>query len=272
MATYAIGDVHGCLETLERLLDAIDFRRAHDRLWFVGDLVNGGPDSVGVLRRVRRLGDRAVTVLGNHDLHLLAVASGAAEMREEDNFDDVLEAPDRGELLEWLGHRPMLHRRGDTLMVHAGLLPPWDADKAVALARELEDALRSDTRADFFDEMYGNRPRRWSDDLTGIERQRVIINAFSRMRCVDEAGQIDFDYKQELDGIPGGLMPWFAHPQRQTRDKRIVFGHWSAIGYHCEEGAHALDSGCVWGSKLTALRLDDEHLFQVASEMPTVFD
>ena len=276
MATYAIGDVHGCLETLERLLEAIEFDRRADRLWFVGDLVNGGPDSLGVLRRVREMGDRATTVLGNHDLHMLAVAAGAHELREDDTFTDVLDAPDGDELLEWFRHRKMLHRSGpdlddETLMVHAGLMPRWSASRAEGLARELEAALRGDDHPDLLDEMYGNEPRAWSDQLDGIERMRLLVNAFSRMRCLDRRGRLDFSYKETLEGVPDGLVPWFDHPERRSTDVRIVFGHWSAIGYHRRAGVHALDSGCVWGGELSALRLEDEELFQVDSELPAVF-
>lgn len=272
MSTYVIGDVHGCLDTLDRLLEAISFDPDDDRLWFVGDLVNGGPDSAEVVRRVRDFGDDAVCVLGNHDLHLLAVAAVDAPTRERDTFEDLLEAPDSDELLEWLRHRPLVHREGDTLMVHAGLYPSWTADRAVELAGETERLLRSDRYVDFLDRMYGNEPRGWSDDLEGVERHRVIVNGTTRMRCLDEAGRMDFDYKETLDGIPDGLMPWFAHPDRQSTDVDVVFGHWSAIGYHAEDRVHALDSGCTWGDTLSALRLDDGELFQVDSELPAVFD
>jgi len=272
MSTYAIGDIHGCLETFERLLEAIAFDPGADRLWCVGDLVNGGPDSLGVLRRVREFGERAIVCLGNHDLHLLAVATGAAEARESDTFHDVLEAPDLATWIDWLRHRQLVHRDNDWLMVHAGLLPDWTSDRATELAGETEDLLRSDHCESFLDDMYGNHPRRWRDDLGGIERHRLLVNATTRMRCLDADARIDFDYKRQLDGIPEDLMPWFRHPDRQSTDVEIVFGHWSAIGYHREDRIHALDSGCVWGGALTALRLEDREVFQVDSELPVVFD
>ena len=268
---YAIGDIHGCFETLGRLLDAIEFDPADDRLWLVGDLVNGGPDSLEVLRWVRRHPDSVTTVLGNHDLHMLAVASGAAEMRGKDNFEPVLRAPDADELLDWLRHRPLLVREGESAMVHAGLLPDWTIDEAEQVAGEVEAALQSGEAGEFFEAMYGNEPRRWRDDPTGHDRLRIVVNATTRMRTVDPDGAIQFDYKQGLDGIPDGQMPWFAHPRRRSTDTRLVFGHWSAIGYHSEANTHALDSGCSWGGPLSALRLEDERLFQVDSELPAVF-
>lgn len=272
MATYAIGDIHGCFETLRRLLERIDWAPARDRLWLVGDLVNGGPDSLGVLRWVREHSEQVVTVLGNHDLHMLAVAAGEAPERPKDTFRPILEAPDADELLDWLRRRPMLHRAEETVLVHAGVLPDWTVDRAEQLAGELEDALRSREPADLFEDMYGNRPRTWSDDLEGIDRLRVIVNAFTRMRTLDERGAMDFEYKQTLDEVPDDLEPWFSVEGRRSKGTRIVCGHWSAAGYHCEDGVHLLDSGCVWGGSLTALRLDDEELCRVASEMPDAFE
>ncbi|MFB6351634.1 MAG: symmetrical bis(5'-nucleosyl)-tetraphosphatase, partial [Bradymonadaceae bacterium] len=185
---------------------------------------------------------------------------------------DVLETDDADAWIDWLRHRNLIHRDGDWLMVHAGLLPAWSPERAAELAGKTEQILHSDRYAAFLDDMYGNRPRSWSEDLDGIERHRVIINATTRMRCIDAAGRLDFDYKQKLAGIPDELMPWFAHPERRSADIDIVFGHWSAIGYHHEDRIYALDSGCVWGDKLTALRLEDEAIFQVDSELPAVFD
>lgn len=272
MATYAVGDIHGCFETFRRLLECIEFDPGSDRLWLVGDLVNGGPDSVEVLRWVRRHGDCTVTVLGNHDLHLLAVASGAVSMRDSDDFDDVLEASDRDELLGWLRRRPLVHREGDTLMVHAGLLPEWTLEDAVSLAGEVEEVLRSESADRFLDEMYGNRPRGWRSALEGIDRLRVIVNACTRLRALDGRGDIDFEFTDELEALPDFLTPWFEFHGAAWRGARVVCGHWSAIGYHRSGAVHALDSGCAWGARLTAMRLDDERLFQVDSELPAVFD
>jgi bis(5'-nucleosyl)-tetraphosphatase (symmetrical) len=271
MATYAIGDIHGCWETLQDLLERIDYTPDNDRVWLVGDLVNGGPDSLQVLRWARRLGDRGVTVLGNHDLHMLAVAHGAHDLQPDDTFQDLLEADDAGELLDWLRRRPLIHRRDDWVMVHAGLLPQWTVEDAVDAAREVEARLRGPDLDGFFDDMYGNEPKIWSDDLEGIDRERLIINAMTRMRCVEPNGALDFDYKETLAGIPNGLHPWFAHPKRRSRQARIIFGHWSAIGYLHREGVYAMDSGARWGGKLTALRLDDRRVFQVESHRPSHF-
>ena len=257
MATYAIGDIQGCREALERLLEAIGFDPARDRLWFAGDLVNRGPDSLGTLRLVRDLGDRAITVLGNHDLHLLAVASGAEPARSSDHLDDVLAAPDRDELLDWLRHRPLLHhdpRLGYTL-VHAGLPPQWDLATARACATELEAVLRGPDHADFFDHMYGDHPRRWDPDLRGRDRLRFITNCLTRMRYCDRSGNLDLASKGPPGTQPSPFLPWFRIPDRASAGLRIVFGHWSTLGPHDGHGVHALDTGCLWGGRLTALRL-----------------
>ena len=265
MATYAISDVHGCHRSLLALLDRIGWRSgAGDRLWFVGDLVNSGPASLQVLRWAMEHDDEITAVLGNHDLHLLAVSVGARPLRKKDTFSDVLEAPDNEALLGWLRHRPMLHQGDDgTLMVHAGLLPEWSIDQAHELAREVEAALRDEEGYEgFFEVMYGNEPRRWREGLGAEERRRLTVNAMTRMRALEPGAELEFGYKGELGDVPQGLVPWFrlwrqAHPER-----RLVFGHWSAIGYHREGQVHGLDSGCVWGRQLTALRLEDEQLFQ----------
>lgn len=271
MATYAIGDIHGCWQTLQSLLNHIDFDADTDRLWLVGDLVNGGPDSLAVLRWARRLDERATVVLGNHDLHMLAVWSGAQSLSDGDTFGDVLAADDADELMDWLRRRPIVHRDGDLLMVHAGLLPEWSADDAQRLAAELEATLRAPDYADFFAEMYGDRPRRWDEGLQGADRLRVIVNAMTRMRAVTEDGAIDLDFKRTLDEMPAGKMAWFDHPQRTSRGTTVVFGHWSALGYLHRDNVYALDSGARWGGELTALRLEDHEVFQVESEQPTVF-
>ncbi|HSN71572.1 MAG TPA: symmetrical bis(5'-nucleosyl)-tetraphosphatase [Steroidobacteraceae bacterium] len=261
MAVYAIGDVQGCCDELERLLQEIGFDASRDQLWFAGDLVNRGPRSLDTLRFVRSLGDSAVTVLGNHDLHLLAVAiSPRRKVKSKDTIDDILAAPDRDELLDWLRHRPLLYHDVELgrTMVHAGFVPQWDLATATACARELEIALqdRMSARA-LFDGMYGDQPDRWSDDLGGVARLRFITNALTRLRFCNADGRLDLKYKGAIDDAPGGLMPWFKVPGRRSRDLRIVCGHWSAIGYHDADGILAIDTGCVWGGQLCAVRLDE---------------
>jgi bis(5'-nucleosyl)-tetraphosphatase (symmetrical) len=262
MATYAIGDVQACLEPLERLLGEIGFSRSRDRLWFVGDLVNRGPDSAAVVRLVRDLGDRAVVVQGNHDLHLLALAAGHAKRREDDTFDDLLAAPDRDELLDWLRFRPMLHVDDEYAMVHAGLLPAWSTAKAEELAAEVEAELRSRRYRLFLAELYGSKPDAWDEALRGMERLRVIVNAMTRMRFCTAGGVMDFRVKGEVEKAPPGFMPWFEVPGRKSRDATIVCGHWSALGLRLTPDLLALDTGCVWGGALTAIRLEDRRLFQ----------
>lgn len=263
MSTYAIGDLQGCLDALQRLLEEIRFDDSRDRLWFVGDLVNRGPDSLGVLRFVRGLGPRAVAVLGNHDLHLLVAAGGFAGLHREDTFQDVLAAPDREACIDWLRHRPLLHVEGDWAMVHAGLLPQWTVERAAALARETEDLLRSDQCDDFLRTMYGNHPDRWDDGLAGWDRARVVVNAMTRMRVCTPDGVMEFRHKGELANIPAGHVPWFDVPERRSRSHTILFGHWSALGFRRGEGYVALDSGCLWGRALTAFRLEDGKPFHV---------
>lgn len=263
MATYAIGDVQGCADPLERLLDRFRFDPAADHLWFVGDLVNRGPDSAGVLRLVKSLGDRATVVLGNHDLHMLAAALGHDRARKGDTFQDVLVAPDRDELLLWLRNRPLFHVEGSLAMVHAGLLPQWTIATAERLAREFEQVLRGADHDRFFRHMYGNAPDRWDDRLADLDRWRTIVNAMTRMRICSPAGVMEFRHKGELDDIPEGYMPWFDAPLRQSRTHTVVFGHWSALGVARGADYLALDSGCVWGRTLTAARLEDGRIFDV---------
>ncbi len=266
MATYAIGDVQGCFGALKRLLQACGFHRARDRLWFVGDLVNRGPDSLATLRFVKNLGAGAVTVLGNHDFHLLAVAAGHAKKHRGDTLDAVLAAPDCDELLAWLRQQPMLHVERDWVMVHAGLLPQWSVAKAQLLAREVETELRGANWGKFLAKLYGDRPDSWSEDLHGAERLRVIVNAMARMRFCSAEGTIEFHTKGETATAPPGFFPWFDAPGRASRDHTIVCGHWSTLGLKLAPKLVALDSGCVWGGKLSALRLDDRALFQVTCE------
>lgn len=257
MATYAIGDVQGCFDELRRLLDEVKFSEG-DRLWFVGDLVNRGPKSLQVLRFVQGLGDRAVTVLGNHDLHLVTQLEGFERPRKDDTFQDVLAAPDAKRLVDWLRQRPMMHAEGDYAMVHAGLLPQWTVEKAVALGNEVEAALRGPDYRAFLAHMYGSKPGEWSDRLAGWDRLRVIVNAMTRLRFCTRQGRMEFHAKGKRP--PAGYSAWFDfRHDAQT----VVCGHWSALGLKLTDRLAALDSGCVWGGALSALRLEDRALFQV---------
>lgn len=258
MTRYAVGDVQGCYDELRTLLARVQFSADRDRVWLVGDLVNRGPRSLETLRFVRALGDSAVVVLGNHDLHLLAVAFGSRRKRKSDTIDDVLDAKDRDALLEWLLTRPLAHFEAATgdLLVHAGLVPQWNAETALALAREVESALRKDPRK-LFDHMYGDEPNRWSESLTGVERLRFAINVLTRLRVCTIEGRVDLKMKGKPDGDTL-YRPWFEIESRHSRDVRIVFGHWSALGLVLAPGLVGLDSGCVWGNALTAFDLDSD--------------
>ncbi|OGA19630.1 MAG: bis(5'-nucleosyl)-tetraphosphatase (symmetrical) [Betaproteobacteria bacterium RIFCSPLOWO2_02_FULL_63_19] len=265
MATYAIGDVQGCYVELRALLEEIRYDERCDRLWFVGDLVNRGPDSLRTLRFVKRLGDRAVTVLGNHDLHLIALACGHGRIRDDDTLNNVLEAPDCGELIDWMRTLPLLHVADRHVMVHAGLLPQWSIAKAQLLAREVEDRLRGPRYREFLDSMYGSKPDQWQDDLHGVDRLRVIVNAMTRMRFCSVDGRMDFKTKGESTRAPAGCVPWFEVPARASQSATIICGHWSALGLKLLPNLIALDAGCVWGGKLTAIRLEDRTIAQVDS-------
>ena len=266
MATYAIGDVQGCFGALQRMLDNIRFDVARDQLWFVGDLVNRGPDSLAILRFVKNLGDRAVTVLGNHDLHLLMVAEGCAQPLKNDTLREVLEAPDRKELLHWLRCQRMMYSRDGFVMVHAGLLPSRSVEKALSLAREVEDALRGENYHELAARMYGNQPLQWRDDLSGIDRLRVIINAMTRLRVCTADGVMEFAYKGKPENSPPGYLPWYDVPGRMNRDATIICGHWSALGLLLRDDLLALDTGCLWGGNLSAVCLENRRLFQVSCD------
>jgi bis(5'-nucleosyl)-tetraphosphatase (symmetrical) len=263
MATFAIGDIQGCFAEFQELLALSGFREREDRLWLVGDLVNRGPQSLETLRYVRSLGSSAVTVLGNHDLHLLAVSEGLEKPREGDTLDEVLSAPDRDELLAWLRLRPLLHCERGMVLVHAGLLPQWDIATASRLAAEVEIRLRSPNYRQFLSRLYGGKPDHWSDSLQGMDRLRVIVNAMTRLRFCSVDGVMEFRSKGEVNQNPPGYMPWFDVPGRRSLDAAVVFGHWSALGLKLTNKLIAIDSGCVWGGQLTAVRLDDRQLFQV---------
>ena len=260
MALYAIGDLQGCHAEFMALLERIRFDAGRDRLWLTGDLVNRGPDSLSVLREVRSLGDAATVVLGNHDLHLLAMAFAPRGVRKrERELEAVLDAPDAAELLAWLAARPLLHReRGNAwTLIHAGLPPEWTLAAAERCARDVERALRDDA-AGLLGSMYGDEPDRWSASLAGEERLRFIVNCLTRLRFVDRKGRIVLSHKGTIEDAPRGAMPWFRHPERATRKDALVFGHWSALGYLSEPGLLCLDTGCVWGGALTAQRLDQQ--------------
>ena len=262
MALYAIGDLQGCLEPLRRLLDEIAFDPARDRLWFVGDLVNRGPDSLGCLRFVKGLGPTAVTVLGNHDLHLLCVAEGVEKSRPRDTLDAVLSAPDRDELVDWLRRRPLMHVEGAYALVHAGLLPQWPVAKARELAGEVETVLQGVGWRRFLSRLYGNDPARWDDDLAGDDRLRAVVNAMTRLRVCTPGGEMDLAFKGEPGEKRGHRIPWFDMPHRENATHTIICGHWSALGLRVADRVLALDSGCVWGRALTAARLGDRRIWQ----------
>lgn len=266
MATYAIGDIQGCYEPLRHLLDYISFDPGRDRLWFVGDLVNRGPKSLEVLRFVRGLGEGATVVLGNHDLHLVMQAEGYGKPNGEDTLADILAAPDRDELTAWLRSRPLFHAEGGYAMVHAGLLPTWSVEKAQTLSDEARCALTADNYRDFLAHMWGSEPVAWHDDLAGWDRLRVVVNAMTRMRFCTPEGAMEFrapGSKGPPERGPAGCVPWFDAPGRASVDHTIVCGHWSALGFRQEENLLALDSGCLWGGALTAVRLEDRRAFRL---------
>lgn len=255
-----VGDLQGCLPSLRALLKAlaIDQAKTTTRLVFLGDLVNRGPASLDTLRFVRSLGDRAVALLGNHDLHLLAAAAGIRPLHHDDTLSDILAAPDRDDLLDWLRARPLAHREAGALFVHAGVLPQWSVDKTLALAREVEDCLRGPDHVAFLRQMYGNAPTRWDETLTGADRLRCVVNALTRLRFVGLDGTMDLKVKDGTAAAPQHMLPWFDHPGRATLPERgglpVVFGHWSTLGLLDRPDAVCLDTGCVWGGRLTAMR------------------
>jgi bis(5'-nucleosyl)-tetraphosphatase (symmetrical) len=265
MARWAIGDIQGCADELDELIQRIGFKPDRDQLWLVGDLVNRGPQSLKVLRLIRSLGANALTVLGNHDLHLLAVALVKAKVRKSDTLTAVLSAPDRNALLEWLVGLPLAHHApasGD-LLVHAGVVPQWDVDQTLQLAAEVEQVLRRSPEK-LLNAMYGDQPDRWQPSLKGIERLRFTLNVLTRLRFCTAEGRIDLKQSGKPGSAPPPLMPWFKVPRRASSAVRIVFGHWSALGFHRGDGVLALDTGCVWGGALTAIDLDAPHAAPVS--------
>ena len=264
MASFAIGDIQGCYAQFSQLLERIRFDPGADRLWLVGDLVNRGPESLQVLRLVRSLGEAATVVLGNHDLYLLMVDAGFNRRGKDDTLTRILEAPDREELLDWLAHRSMLHVEGEHVLVHAGLPPGWSVAQARALAAEVEEALRGKRRTKFLLSLQGDKPDQWSDTLQGWDRLRFIVNALTRMRFCTMRGRLALSAKGPPERAPFGTLPWYRVPGRASSTHTVVCGHWSALGFYREKGLIALDSGCVWGGKLTAVRLEDGEAWQVA--------
>ncbi len=256
MALYLIGDVQGCDAALGRLLEKIDFSASRDALYVLGDLVNRGPESAAVLRRLMGYADSARCLLGNHDLSLLAVAHGRRPPHRNDTMDDVLLAHDRGELLEWLRWQRMAIREHGLLMVHGGVLPQWDAGQTLSLAGEVETALRGPDLVAFLSHMYGNEPARWDDSLQGADRLRVIVNALTRLRFCTPEGVMDLRYSGALADAPPGYLPWFDVPGRRTAGVPVAFGHWSTLGFLQRPDIISLDTGCVWGGALSALRLE----------------
>lgn len=267
MSHYSIGDVHGCFDALMVLLKKIHFNSSHDTLWFTGDLVNRGPASLEVLRFIKHL-PNVVTVLGNHDLHLLAIAAGKATLKSTDTLSEVLDAPDCDELCHWLRQQPLLHHDaylGYTL-VHAGFAPQWNLTQALQYAKELETVLRSDNYSAFFSNMYSDYPRQWNDSLQGWERLRMISNYFTRLRFCKEDSTLDFQARGDANNPPKGYKPWFKIPHRASRSINILFGHWAALNGKSNNEPHIypLDTGCVWGNCLTALRLEDGQRFSTS--------
>lgn len=261
MATWAIGDIQGCCTEFRALLEKIRFNPGDDQLWLTGDLVNRGTESLETLRYVMQLGDCVTTVLGNHDLHLLALASGNGKGGPDNaSLRPILEAKDREQLLLWLRQRPLAHFDAglNTLLVHAGLWPEWSVEDALRLAREVEARLSRDDHTDFFAAMYADQPARWNEALEGDERCRFIVNCLTRLRVITVDGQLDLAYKATLDDLPPGTVPWFRAANPRWQDTRIIFGHWSALGLLLEPGLLGLDTGCVWGRELSAVRLDGE--------------
>jgi bis(5'-nucleosyl)-tetraphosphatase (symmetrical) len=253
---YAIGDIQGCAPSLKSLVKKIP---KDSKMIFLGDLVNRGPSSLGTLRQLKSLQEqgRIECLLGNHDLHLLAIDAGLRKTKGLDTVSAILKAPDRAELIHWLRHRPMALSNGKVITVHAGILPQWDLQQTIECAQEVEKALRKKSYVDFLANMYGNTPNKWSNSLKGIERLRVITNALTRLRFCTPTGQMEFESKEGLESGPKGYIPWFKVPKRKTRDALVYFGHWSTLGLVRQSNVIGLDTGCVWGGKLTAMEIPD---------------
>ena len=266
MAQYVIGDLQGCLTEFKKLLDKLNFNPGTDTLWLTGDLVNRGPQSLATLRLVKQHDGCMQTILGNHDLHLLALHYGYGKLKRADTISDILNAPDRKQLIDWLLRQPLYRQQDNYVMVHAGIWPEWTCDQAQLLAQEVETVLQN-TPEQFFSQMYGNKPVRWNNNLSGDERLRFITNSFTRMRALTDDGAMDFDYKGTLINIPAHHIPWFKASHRQNVDKTILFGHWSALGFYQANHVVCVDTGALWGGSLTAFNLNDRSVVQIPSEI-----
>lgn len=260
MAVYAVGDIQGCYDSLRKLLDKAKFDPKKDMLWSLGDLINRGPKDYEVLKFCMELGDNFNCVLGNHDLHFLAIALGYHEPKSSDTFQQVLKAADLDEITDWLRHKPLAHydKTRNMMFVHAGVPPQWSAKKTITLAKEVENAIVDEQKSRlYFANMYGNHPKVWKKDLSGVKRWRVITNYLTRMRFCDQSGRLDLKSKAGVDQAPDGYIPWFEVPERKTADTTILFGHWAALmGETNRSNVHALDTGCVWGGKMTLVNID----------------
>ena len=275
MATYAIGDIQGCYDELRQLLKKINFKSDRDTVWFTGDLVNRGPKSLETLRFIKSLKDNAISVLGNHDLHLLAIANTNRQPGGKDTLDEILNAPDCDELLNWLKHRPLIHvdNISSTSMVHAAIHPDWSLEKAESLAQEVEAILQSKQHINYYRTMYGDEPAHWSDKLQGYDRLRYITNVFTRLRFCDQNHGLAFRHKCEPGAQPDNLQPWFNVDNRATENDSIVFGHWSTLILAKDikyKNVYPLDTGCLWGGHLTAMRIDDGSFAKTALHCPQV--
>lgn len=258
MAVYAIGDIQGCYTELRRLLDTLQFDPANDQLWLAGDLVNRGPHSLETLRFVKNLGDAAISVLGNHDLHLIATVTSLAKTGKKDTLGPILRAPDCDELIDWLRRQRLFYQDGRFCMLHAGLPPQWDLQQAQAMANEVEEAIGGEHYLHFFRTMYGNKPALWQDNLSKTEKLRFAVNCFTRLRYCTIDGELDFHHKGAPGSQPSHLIPWFAVPGRKSLGMPIIFGHWSTLGFYTEHNVYAIDTGCLWGGQLTALKLTEQ--------------
>jgi bis(5'-nucleosyl)-tetraphosphatase (symmetrical) len=270
MATYAIGDIQGCYDDLLRLLDKIKFDTSADTLWFCGDIINRGPKSLETIRFIKSLNDSAITILGNHDLHFLAVASASNKPSKYDTFSDILNADDRLELIEWLRFQKLFHHDPELniSIVHAGIPIQWTIEDAKKFSMEMEGILQSEKSTEFFQHMYGNYPPEWKDSLTGWDRYRFITNVFTRMRYCDAEGRPDFKFKGDIGTQPDHLIPWFMHKDRLTKQDDIIFGHWSTLSNVKQKNIYAIDTGCLWSQSLTALRIDTEEKERIQIDCP----
>lgn len=268
MATYVVGDIQGCLKPLKQLLARVNFDERRDHLWLAGDLVNRGPDNLGVLRLIKGMGERATVVLGNHDLHLLAVDNGTRKLGRKDTIQDVLNAPDKASLLEWLRQQPLIHHQEPWVLSHAGIPHIWSTEEAISLAEEVHDALSGDRYKEFLSSMYGDSPASWAPSLRGMDRLRVITNYLTRMRFIDITGELDLKTKEGSDQGPPGVRPWFVYPRKDgDQQRRFLFGHWAALeGKTGRERFYALDTGCIWGGSLTMMRLEDGQYYRQDSD------